>query len=75
MAFEIYGTSESADVNPKRTWDWLSEVKTLTKAKQTAERVSKMKMWYEVEIRGIEDGELIHHSYWQDGKLEIDMGV
>lgn len=75
MVFEIYGTSESADVNPRRTWDWLGDVQTLTKAKQTAKRVSKMKIWHEVEIRGIEDGEQIHHSYWQDGKLEIDMAV
>lgn len=75
MVFEIYGTSESADVNPQRTWDWLGEVKTLTKAKQTAKRVSKMKMWHEVEIRGIKDDELIHHSYWQNGLLEIDMSI
>jgi len=75
MEFQIYGTSESADVNPNRTWDWLGEVQTLSKAKQTAKRVSKMKMWYEVEIRGEKDGETTHHSYWQDGKLEIDMGL
>lgn len=74
MVFEIYGTSESADVNPNRTWDWLGEVSTLSKAKQTAKRVS-VKMWHEVEVRGIEDGEQIHHSYWQGGKLAIDMSV
>jgi len=73
--FEIYGASESADTNPKRTWKWLGEVKTLTNAKKTAKRVSKMKMWYEVEIRGEEDNELIHHSYWQNGKLEINMSI
>ena len=75
MKFEIYGTSESADLNPNRTWDWLGSVQTLAKAKQTAKRISKMKMWHEVEIRGEKDGETIHHSYWQDGKLEIDMAL
>lgn len=75
MVFEIYGTSESADANPKRTWDWLGEVQTLTKAKQTAKRVSKMKMWYEIEIRGMKEDEQIHRSYWQGGKLEIDMSL
>ena len=51
MVFEIYGTSESADTNPKRTWDWLGKVGTLSKAKQIAKRVSSMKMWHEVEVR------------------------
>ena len=75
MVFEIYGTSESAGTNPKRTWDWLGKVGTLSKAKQIAKRVSSMKMWHELEVRGIEDGEQIHHSYWQGGKLKIDMSV
>lgn len=76
MKVEIYCTTESADTNPRREWDWLGEVHTLTKAKQIAKRVSKMKMWHEVELQGFdEEGERIHHSYWQNGKLEIDMGV
>ncbi len=76
MRVEIYGTTESADVNPRRTWEWLGEVQTLTKAKQTAKRVSKMKMWHEVELQGFDqDDERTHHSYWRNGKLEIDMSV
>jgi len=73
--FAIYGTTVSSDVNPNREWDWIRTVNTLSQAKQTAKRISKMKMWYEVEIRGMEDAELIHHSYWQNGRLEIDMCV
>jgi len=76
MKVEIYGTTESADINPKRTWEWLGEVASLSKAKEMAKRVSKMKMWHEVELQGFDkEGERAHHSYWRDGKLEIDMGL
>jgi len=74
--FEICGTSESADTNPRREWDWLGEAHTLRKAQAIAKRVSKMKMWHEVELQGFdEEGERVYHSYWQNGKLEIDMGL
>jgi len=75
MEFQIYGTSESADLNPQRKWEWLGELKTISKAKETAKKVSRMKMWYEVEILGEKHGEITHHSYWQNGNLEINMSV
>ena len=76
MKVEIYGTTESADTNPKRTWDLLGEVASLRKAIETAKRVSKMTVWHEVELQGFDkEGEMVHHSYWRDGKLEIDMGL
>lgn len=73
MEFQIYGTSESADLNPQRSWEWLGELRTLSKAKNTAKRVSNMKMWHEVEVRGEKEGETTHHSYWRNGRIEIDM--
>lgn len=73
MNYEVYGTTESADQNPKRNWEWLGEVKTFEKAKETAIRVSLMKMWHEVELRLVKKGDIEHHSYWQNGKLKIQM--
>jgi hypothetical protein len=49
---------------------------TESEAKKIAKRVSKMKTWHEVEIKGLDkNGEITHHSYWQNGKLQIDMSV
>ena len=76
MNIKIYGTVESADTNPKREWEFLDEVSTLSKAKQSAKRISKKKKWYEVELQGFNnENEKIHHSYWRNGKLEIDMYI
>lgn len=33
-------------------------------------------MWHEVELQGFDmEGEKVHHSYYKDGKLQIDMSL
>lgn len=71
MIFEIYGATESPEDNPMRTWEFLTKSKTLIKSIRLAKRYSKK--LHEVEIRGTKEGETIHHSYWRNGSLEINL--
>jgi len=73
MEYEISFALESSDKNPRREWTFLTTRNTLGKAKTSAKQVSKEKNVYEVEIRCENDGDLVHHSFWRNGKLSIDM--
>lgn len=76
MEFNIYGTTESADTNPKREWKYLVQVKGLKIAEKTARRLSKFSKWHEIELEGFDDeGQKSHHSYWRKGKIFINMGL
>lgn len=73
MNINIYGTLESGDDNPRRTWQYLGASNSLPFAKIRARTISKNGKWHEIELRAETNGETVCHSYWRNGKLEIDM--
>lgn len=74
--FEVNVAYEDADVNPRRDWNFKKSYVSLRDAIKRAKRESKNVQVFEAEVRGYDkDGELIHHSYYCNGILEIDMCV
>jgi hypothetical protein len=71
--YRIYGTETCSDIDPRREWVFIKEVVKLKTAVGIAKK-SSLKKWHEIEITGFDDdGELVYHSYYQKGKLEINM--
>ena len=75
MEYEIYGATESADDNPQRDWTYLHTFKQPRSARKAAKKLSAFEKWHEIELRGEDKGEIIHHSYWRNGSKHIDMSV
>lgn len=71
--YDVYGTRSSIEDNPRRDWEWLGEETELPKAERLARNISTSRSWHEAEIRGIQRGETIHHSYWRDGEMFVNM--
>lgn len=69
----ISACTEAADTNSRREWEYISTNETFHRARQGAIRLSKLKTWHETEILGIDEGEIIHHSFWRNGSLHSDM--
>ena len=76
VLYEISVCFESSDIDPRREWFDVGLRKTPLSAKRKAIRESKKPKVYEAEIIGRDAyGECVYHSYWRNGKLEIDMCV
>ena len=73
IEFEISGVTKDIEKFPRREWHYLKSKPTLKQAKKVARTKSNMKKWFEIEIRAEYEGETIHHSFWREGRLEINM--
>lgn len=62
---------ESSDENPQRLWHNKGSFKSYKVAMRKVKQLSTKH--HEAEIRGFQDGDIVNHQYWRDGKLHIDM--
>lgn len=74
--YKISTVTQDIEEFPNREWTKVKEVKSLSIAKKQAITISKKSDIFEAEIIGLDEyDELIHHSYWRNGKLEINMNA
>lgn len=74
--YRISSCTESAGQNSRRAWNKCGTRTTLSAAIRLAKSKSKSPDVYESEVLGYDSiGELIHHSYYRNGRLEIDMSI
>lgn len=71
-AYQVSYCSSSADENPKREWVRIgNELSSKRKALNIANK--KSLKHFETEVIGINDGDIVHHSYHKKGRLQIQI--